>query len=57
MTREELVARIAATQEELEQAGTIHRRDLTKYIRRMEGELRDYDRFLSEAKMRKHTGT
>lgn len=57
MTREELVARIAAAKEELEQAGTIHRRDLTKYIRRMERELRDYDRFQSEAKMRKHTGT
>lgn len=57
MTREDLVARIDAAKEDLEQAGTIHRRDLTKYIRRMERELRDYDRFQSEAKMRKHTWT
>ena len=55
MNREELVAKIAAAKEELEQAGTIHRRDLTKHIRRMERELRDYDRFQSEARMRKHT--
>lgn len=57
MNREELVAKIAAAKEELEQAGIIHRRDLTKHIRRMERELHDYDRFQSEARMRKHTGT
>ena len=57
MNRKELVAKIAAAKEELEQAGTIHRRDLTKHIRRMERELHDYDRFQSEARMRKHTGT
>ena len=55
MNREELVAKIAAAKEELEQAGTIHRRDLTKHIRRMERELRDYDRFQSEAGCCKHT--
>ena len=57
MTRDELVAKIATAKEELEHAGSIHRRDLTKHIRRMERELRDYDRFQSEARMLRHTGT
>ena len=43
--REEYVAKINAARQELETAGIFHRRDLTKYIRRMERELRDYDRF------------
>lgn len=43
--REEYVAKLNAARQELETAGTFHRRDLTKHIRRMERELRDYDRF------------
>ncbi len=49
MTRDELLERIRAAKEELEQAGHHHRRDLTKHIRRMEKELRDYDQFQAEA--------
>ena len=43
--REEYVAKLNAARQELETAGIFHRRDLTKHIRRMERELRDYDRF------------
>ena len=43
--REECVAKINDARQELETAGIFHRRDLTKHIRRMERELRDYDRF------------
>lgn len=55
MNRDELIARIATAKEELEHAGALHRRDLTKYIRRMERELRDYDRFQREAQMSKNS--
>lgn len=43
--REEYVAKLNTARQELKTAGPIHRRDLTKHIRRMERELRDYDRF------------
>lgn len=43
--REEYVAKLNAARQEVETAGIFHRRDLTKHIRRMEKELRDYDRF------------
>ena len=43
--REEYVAKLNAARQEVETAGIFHRRDLTKHIRRMERELRDYDRF------------
>ena len=43
--REEYAAKLNAAREELKTAGPIHRRDLIKHIRRMEHELRDYDRF------------
>lgn len=42
-------ANIARTKEEARKAGPIHKRDLMKHIRRMEKELRDYDRFHREA--------
>lgn len=48
--REELAQRIAQAEEETRTAGTIHRRDLQKHIRRMKKELRDYDRFQREAR-------
>ena len=43
--REEYVAKLNAARQEVETAGIFNRRDLTKHIRRMERELRDYDRF------------
>lgn len=49
MNREELVARIETKKNELITAGVIHKKDLAKHIRRMERELRDYDRFHAEA--------
>lgn len=39
------VAKIAAAKEELKTAGPIHSKDLHRYIKRLERELRDYDRF------------
>ena len=45
MTREEMMAKIKAAKEELKTAGVIHQRDLLKHIRRMEREIRDYDRY------------
>ena len=45
MTRSELAERIRKEKEEVITAGEIHRRDLHKHIKRMERELRDYDRF------------
>ena len=42
--------KIAWKKEEARKAGPIHRRDLLKHIRRMERELRDYDRFHREAR-------
>lgn len=50
MTRAELVERIRAEKLEAMTAGKIHRRDLHKHIKRMERELRDYDRFQEGAK-------
>ena len=49
MTRSELVERIRDKKNEAQTAGAIHRRDLYKHIKRMERELRDYDRFHAEA--------
>ena len=43
--REEYVAKLNDARQELETAGMFHRRDLTRHIRRMEREIRDYDRF------------
>ena len=42
-------ADIACAKEDARKAGPIHKRDLMKHIRRMEKELRDYDRFHREA--------
>lgn len=50
MTRSELVEEIRKKREEAAQSGPIHRRDLWKYIRRMERELKDYDKFVAEAR-------
>lgn len=45
MNRKELVAKIQSAKKELKTAGTIHKRDLTKHIHRMEKELWMYDRY------------
>lgn len=50
MTRAELVERIRQAKAEAACAGPIHRRDMLKHIRRLERELRDYDRFQAEAR-------
>lgn len=45
MTREELIQKIDAAKHEMERSGPIHRRDLSKHIRRLEQELRIYDNY------------
>lgn len=45
MTRDELVKKIQQTQKELQTAGTIHRKDLGRHLRRLQRELRTYDHF------------
>ena len=42
------VQKIKEAKEALKTAGTIHRRDLHKHIKRMQRELWDYDRFHAE---------
>lgn len=49
MTRNDLVVRIREKKQEARCSGKIHRRDLYKHIKRLERELRDYDRFHLEA--------
>ena len=46
------VQKINAAKAELLTAGCIHRRDLQKYIRRMERELRRYDKYQAQAHMK-----
>lgn len=48
--REILVTKINQAKEELKTAGAIHSRDLRKHIRRMETQIRRYDRYQSMAK-------
>lgn len=50
MTRDELLEKIMLTETAIMFAGPIHRRDLQKHLRRMQKELRDYDRFQREAR-------
>ena len=45
MSREEYVDRIRAAKTELKTAGAIHKKDLQRYIRRLEKELRIYDNY------------
>lgn len=44
MSREEHIEKIRKAKAEMKTAGVIHRKDLSRYIRRMEKELREYDR-------------
>lgn len=50
MNRTELEEKIKLTETAIMISGPIHRRDLQKYLRRMQKELRDYDRFQREAR-------
>lgn len=50
MTREELRKKIIAAEEDIKDAGTIHRKDLKKHIRRMKAQLDQYDRFQTAAR-------
>lgn len=50
MTREEMSTAIARRKQEIKTAGPVHKRDLMKNIRRLQRELRDYDRFQAEAR-------
>jgi hypothetical protein len=43
--RREHIAKIKAAKSELKTAGAIHRKDLQRYIRRLEKELRIYDSY------------
>lgn len=43
--RQAHVDRIEAAKRELKAAGPIHRKDLSRYIRRLEKELRTYDSY------------
>ena len=44
-TRHNFLIQLNAARRELKTAGPIHRKDLTRCIKRMERELFDYDRF------------
>lgn len=50
MNRSDLVEKINTAKHALLSAGCIHRHDLNKHIKRMERELRDYDRYQKEAR-------
>lgn len=43
-TRSELVSLIAQRKREIQTAGTIHKRDLTKNLHRLQKQLQEYDR-------------
>ena len=45
-----MIEKIDITKKAIMFAGPIHRRDLQKHLRRMQKELRDYDRFKKAAK-------
>lgn len=45
MTRDEHVSRLRQAKAELKTAGPIHRKDLQRYIKRLEKELRIYDHY------------
>lgn len=50
MRRDELVAQIRRTREEIRTAGPCRRRDLRKYLKRMRAQLALYDRFQGAAR-------
>lgn len=50
MRRDELEEKIRQTEVAIKWAGPIHRMDLQKHLRRMQKELRDYERFQREVR-------
>lgn len=44
MSKEEYIEKIRRVKAEIKTAGTIHRKDLLRYVRRLEKELRAYSR-------------
>lgn len=50
MTRDELIECIRIRKDEAARSKPKHKRDIHKYIKRLERELRDYDRFQAEAR-------
>ena len=50
--RQEHIAAIRAAKEELKTAGPHHRRDLQKHIHRMQKELRIYDYYHQQARIK-----
>lgn len=48
--RERHVALIKAAEDEMKNAGPMHRKDLQRHIIRMKRELRQYDRYQTEAR-------
>ncbi|MBR4352690.1 MAG: hypothetical protein IKQ01_06430 [Bacteroidales bacterium] len=49
MNREQLEEKIMQTKREMKTAGPVHRRDLGKHLKRMLGQLAQYDRFQAAA--------
>lgn len=49
MNRDEMIGRIKAAKQEAQKAGKCHRRDLQKFVRRMEKEVRTYDHYRRNA--------
>lgn len=49
--REEHLQKIREAKEQLKTAGPYHRRDLLKYIHRMQKELKIYDRYRQQARV------
>ena len=47
--REQLIDRIEMTKKAIQFAGPVHRRDLRKHLKRMLGQLAQYDRYRKEA--------
>ena len=51
--REKYVKQLFRLEAEAEKSGKTHRRDLYRAIKRMKGELREYDAFRAQARSRK----
>ena len=50
MTRDELIERIEMTKKAIQFAGSVHRRDLRKHLKRMLAQLAQYDRYQAAAR-------
>ena len=50
MTREQMLEKIERTKAEIKTAGPIHRRDLLKHLKRMQGQIAQYDLYQRAAR-------